>query len=96
MSDQPSLEIAFVEQAGYASATGAVSEKAKDAFDALGSLLSDSIEPLRRKLTEAVASADEIELKLELGLKAEGKWVVLTAGGSATVSLKIVWKHKQT
>ena len=93
MPTQASLEIAVTNQAGYANAAGAVGEKAKDAFDALGSLLSDAIEPFRKKLAETLASADEMELKLDLALKGGGKWVIVSMEGAATVSVKLVWKR---
>jgi hypothetical protein len=96
MSEHASLEISVTQQAGYADAGGSVGVKAKDAFDALGSLLSDAIEPFRKKLTETVASADEIELKLDLALKGGGKWIVVSMEGAATVSVKLVWKRQQS
>jgi len=94
VAEQPSLEIVVTQQAGFADAADAVGERAKDALDALGSLLSEAIEPFRRKLTDIVASADEIELKLDLALKGGGKWVVVSMEGAATVSVKLVWKRK--
>jgi hypothetical protein len=94
MAGQNSLEISFSQDAGFADAAGAVGAKAKEAFDALGVLLSDAIAPLRQKLAETSASADEVELKLDLALKAEGKWVIVSMEGVATVSVKLVWKRK--
>jgi Trypsin-co-occurring domain 1 len=88
------LEISVSQHAGFADASGAIGEKAKDAFDSLGSLLSEAIEPFRRKLADTAASADEIELKLDLALKGGGKWIVVSMEGSATVSVKLVWKKK--
>lgn len=96
MSDEDYLEISVSQQAGFADATGVVGEKAKEAFDTLGTLLSDAIAPLRQKLIDTAASADEVELKLDLALKAGGKWVVLSMEGGATVSVKLVWKKKPT
>jgi hypothetical protein len=93
-TEQTELEISVSEQAGYLSTAGALGEKAKEAFDSLGNLLSDAIEPLRNKLIETAASADEVEIKLDLALKAGGKWVVLSMEGGATVSVKLVWKKK--
>lgn len=86
------LEILVNQQAGFSDAGDAVSEKAKDAFDALGALLTDAIEPFRKKLAEAAGSADEIELKLDLALKGGGKWIVVSLTGEATVSVKLLWK----
>ena len=94
MLTQSSLEISVSPSAGYSAAGDVVGEQARDAFDALGSLLTEAIEPFRRKLGDAVASADEIELKLDLALKGGGKWVVVSVEGSATVSVKLVWKKK--
>ena len=94
MSEPRSLEITIAEAAGFADAAGAASEKAKDAFDALGSLLSEAVEPFRAKLTETLSTADEVELKLDLALKGGGKWVIVSMEAAATVSVKLVWKRK--
>jgi hypothetical protein len=94
MSNQNDLEIIVSQSSGYANAADAVGEKAKEAFDSLGTLLSDAIAPLRRKLAETVESADEVEIKLDLALKGGGKWVVVSMEGTATVSVKLVWKKK--
>lgn len=94
MSSQNGLEIVVSQEAGFADASGSVGEKAKEAFDSLGTLLSDAVAPLRHKLAETAASADEIEIKLDLALKAGGKWVVVSMEGTATVSVKLVWKKK--
>jgi hypothetical protein len=96
MSNQDSLEISVSQDAGFADGAGAVGAKAKEAFEDLGVLLSDAIAPLRQKLAETSASADEVELKLDLALKTGGKWVVVSMEGSATVSLKLVWKKKSS
>jgi hypothetical protein len=94
MAEKKSLEISISESAGVSDATGVASEKAKDAFEALGSLLSEAVEPFRKQLTETVATADEVELKLDLALKGGGKWVVVSMEAAATVSVKLVWKRK--
>ena len=91
MKDKPFLEIAISPTAGY-SDTGKLTQQARDAFDSLGSLLSDAIEPLRKKLAEAAASAAEIEVNLALALAGGGNWVVVSMEGSATVSIKLVWR----
>lgn len=90
----PSLEISLSPQAGFSDAGETVGAKAKEAFDALGTLLTDAIEPFRKKIAAATASADEIEVKLDLALKGSGKWVVVSVEGGATVSVKLVWKKK--
>jgi hypothetical protein len=95
MSGQTSLEIMTTDQAGYASAAGTVGEKAKEAFEALGSLLCEAIGPFKEKLVETTTSADEIEVKLDLALRGGGKWVVVSMEGAATVSVKLVWKRPQ-
>lgn len=92
MSSQNGLEIVVSQESAFADASGSVGEKAKEAFDSLGTLLSDAVAPLRQKLAETAASADEIEIKLDLALKAGGKWVVVSMEGTATVSVKLVWK----
>lgn len=94
MSTQAELEISVSEHAGFSDASGVMGEKAKEAFDSLGNLLSDAIAPLRQKLIATTASADEVEIKLDLALKAGGKWVVLSMEGGATVSVKLVWRKK--
>lgn len=93
-TQQTELEISISEQAGFSDAVGAIGEKAKEAFDSLGNLLSDAVAPLRQKLIDTASSADEVEIKLDLALKAGGKWVVLSMEGGATVSVKLVWKKK--
>jgi Trypsin-co-occurring domain 1 len=93
-SQEASLEIYVSPQAGFSDAGGSVGAKAKEAFDALGTLLTDAIEPFRQKIATATASADEIEVKLDLALKGSGKWVVVSVEGGATVSVKLVWKKK--
>lgn len=94
MSDQKSLEISVSQSAGFANAADSIGENAKNAFDSLGSLLTEAIEPFRKKLTESMSSADEIELKLDLALKGGGKWVVVSMEGTATVSVKLLWKRQ--
>lgn len=94
MAMQTDLEISISERAGFADAAGTVGEKAKEAFDSLGNLLSEAIAPLRQKLMATVESADEVEIKLDLAMKAGGKWVVMSMEGGATVSVKLVWKKK--
>lgn len=93
MSTTPDyLEIAVSANAGYSDTSDSVAERAKDAFDALGSMLSSAIEPFRSKLAESAASADEVELKLDLALKGSGKWIVVSMAAEATVSVKLLWK----
>lgn len=92
MAAQTELEISISEEAGYADAAGAVVAKAREAFDSLANLLSDAVRPLRLNLIETAASADEVELKLDIALKADGKWIVMSMQGGATVSVKLVWK----
>jgi hypothetical protein len=87
-----SLEIYVSPHAGFSDAGDSLTTKAKDAFDALGTLLTEAIEPFRQKIAAATASADEIEVKLDLALKGTGKWVIVSVEGGATVSVKIVWK----
>ncbi len=89
-----SLEITVSPQAGFSDAAGGAAVRAKDALEALGSLLSEAIEPFRKKLASATASADEIEVALSLAAKGEAKWVVVSVEGGATVSVKLVWKKQ--
>lgn len=95
MQQRYSLEILVSKEAGYADAGGTMSEKAKEAFDSLGALLTEAIEPFREKLNKTTAAADEIELKLDLALTVGSKWVVVSAEGGATVSVKLIWKQKK-
>ncbi|PTR10225.1 hypothetical protein C8R32_102315 [Nitrosospira sp. Nsp5] len=92
MAEQHSLEIAFMQEAGFASAGELVGEQAKEALDSLGTLLRDAIAPLRQKLADSATSADEIELTLGVGLKAEGKWIIASMEGTSTITVKLVWK----
>jgi hypothetical protein len=94
VSKQPdeSLEIVVTPESGFSAAGTANTERAREAFDALGTLLVDTLEPFRNKISGAVASASEVELKIDLALKGEGKWVVVSLGASASVSVKLVWK----
>lgn len=96
MEKQPqgSLEILISPESGFSATGGAYAAKANEAFDALGALLTDAIEPFRKRIAEATASADELELRLDLSLKGEGKWIVVSLGGTASVSVKLVWKKK--
>ncbi|WP_156885485.1 CU044_2847 family protein [Massilia niastensis] len=90
----PELEISVSQSGGLSAAEGGITERAKDAFTSLGDLLSDAIAPLRAKLSDTAASADEVEIRLDLAMKAGGKWVVMSMEGAATVSIKLVWKKK--
>lgn len=87
-----SLEIVITPGAGYSATGDATLTRAREAFNALGALLTDAIEPFRKKVSEAAASIDEVELRLELSLKGEGKWVVVSLGATATASVKLVWR----
>jgi NTP-dependent ternary system trypsin peptidase co-occuring protein len=75
--------------------SGAAFAKAREAFDALGTLLTDAVEPFRKKVRDVAESADELEVRMDLALKGEGKWVVVSVGGSASVSVRLVWKRNQ-
>src|SRR5262245_51479662 len=86
------LEIVVSPGAGYAGAGESAAAKAKEAFSALGALLTDALEPFRAKVRAVAESADELEVRMDLALKGEGKWVVVSAGASASVSVRLVWK----
>lgn len=75
MEKQPqgSLEILISPESGFSATGGAYAAKANEAFDALGALLTDAIEPFRKRIAEATASADELELRLDLSLKGEDR-----------------------
>lgn len=94
-SQNSSLEIYVSKDPGFANAAENAVESAKDAFDALGTLLSEAIEPFRKKIATTTDSADEIEVKLDLALKGTGKWIVVSVEGGATVSVKLVWKNRK-
>lgn len=89
---QQDLTIVPVDASGYADAAGAAGVAATKAFEALGKLITTAIAPLRKTLTEAIDSADEVELSLSLAMTVEGKWVILSSSGNATISAKLVWK----
>lgn len=94
MDTRRELQIEVSQAAGFADAEGPFGAGAKEAFETLGDVLADALAPLRQKLGDAAAAADQIEVKLDLGLKAGGKWVVVSMEGSATVSVKLVWNRK--
>jgi hypothetical protein len=94
MESRHELEIAVSQEAGLADASGGVGQRAKEALDELGNLLSEAIAPLRERLERAAATADEVEIRLSLALKANGNWVVISAGAAATVQVKLAWKKK--
>ena len=87
------LEIVISPDAGYAGEAALV--KAREAFDALGTLLAEAVEPFRMKVRDVAESADELEIRLNLSLKGEGKWVVVSVGASASVAVRLVWKRSQ-
>jgi len=88
------LEISVSSTAGFSSTDSDLAMKAKEAFEELGTLLSEAVAPLRQKLVDTANSADEVEVKLDLALKASGKWIVVSMEAGATVSAKLVWKKK--
>ena len=92
--ENQSLEIVVSPGAGFAGAGDVAVTKAREAFDALGELLTDAIEPFRQKIRSTADSADEVEIRLDLSLKGEGKWVVVSMGGTATVSVTLLWKKR--
>lgn len=83
-----------IETSGLAGVGSAAGAAATEAFDVLGKLLSNAVAPLRRTLTEAADSADEVELSLSLGMNVGGNWVVASSTCSATISAKLLWKKK--
>lgn len=88
-----SLEISISEYAGAAGHGGTVEARAKEAFETLGTLLSDAVAPLRKQLIDASDAADEVELRLDLALRSGGNWVILSMEGSATLSVKLLWRQ---
>lgn len=93
MAQEPTFKIVVAQQSGFSGALGGVTDNAKDAFDALGSMLSDAIGPFRKILNESLDSANEVELRLDLAFTGGGNWIVVSASGSATLSVKLVWKR---
>lgn len=89
------LEIVISPDAGYAGNGEAALVKAREAFDALGTLLTEAVEPFRRKVRDVAESADELEIRLNLSLKGESKWVVVSVGASASVAVRLLWKRSQ-
>ena len=87
------LEIEVHERFLDAPAASPALEKAGSAFEQLGEMVADAIEPLQEKLSaldEAVP--DQVELGLALGFKGGGQWVVVSGDANATVTLKLKWK----
>lgn len=87
------LQIVISRDAGFADAGGPLLAKAKEAFEALGKSLRDSLSPLKNQLKQAELAPDEIELSLELVLKGGSNWVVVSGSGEATVGVKLLWKR---
>jgi hypothetical protein len=92
MANSPDLEIVVTPSPGFASTEGAPLAKAREAFDALGVTLKEAVGNLHQAWEEH--APDELELRLELAFKGEAKWVVISAGGQATIGVKLVWKRK--
>jgi hypothetical protein len=91
---QTELTILPVEVGGYSGVGTTATGAANHAFEVLADLLSKSVAPLRDKLITTANGADEVELSLSLAMTMEGKWVVVSTTGSATLSAKLVWKKK--
>jgi hypothetical protein len=87
------LEIQVVPQPGFATASGVPVAKAKEAFDALGDLLAESLQPFHQKLAAVQGKADEVELQFGVSLKAEKDWVVVSGEVGATITLTLLWKN---
>lgn len=92
--NRPELEIETSLAAGTSAHGGAPLEKARNAFEALGEVLNDSILSFRHAIQDTTDPPDEVELRFELAFKGETKWVVISAGGQATAAVKLVWKKK--
>jgi len=90
MPEKADLEIVVSPAAGYSHTGYPPLEKAKDAFQSLAATIKDVLVPVHQALADS--AADEVELRLELAFKGEAKWVVISAGGQATVGLKLLWK----
>ena len=67
--------------------------KAKAAFDSLASTLRDAILPMQQALSLSEHAPSEVEIRLELALKGETKWIVVSTGAQATIGVKLVWKR---
>ncbi len=88
--NHPVLDVEISTTAGFAGMDSEPLGKARDAFAALGETLNDALAPLREAM--AANAPDELEVSLELSFKGEAKWVVVSAGGSATATVKLTWK----
>ena len=91
-NDAWKLEIEAVPGPSYAPTNELPVAQAKEALEGLGKALAESVPPLLQQLSRAKA-ADEIELELGVSLKAEKKWVVVSAEAGATITLRLLWKN---
>ena len=89
------LEIQISPEAGFAAANGKNIATAREAFDTLGTVLTEAIAPFKQKFSSVLGAADEVELNLSLALKGEGKWVVVSLSAEATASIKVTWKKNE-
>lgn len=96
MSEQkaePTLEIVITPTAGFADAGKEQLRSAKSSFDGLGQMIKESILPMYPQIRDSSNAPSEMEVRLELKLKGEAKWVVVSASGEATTAVRLVWKR---
>lgn len=86
------LEIQISPTSGYAASGEKTVARAKQAFQTLGDLLEDAIQPFREK----VKNVDEMEIGMNISLKGESKWVIVSASAEASVHVKLTWKAGKT
>lgn len=92
-NENGNLEIMVWRSSGdYSVNAKELAENAKNAFAALGDSLAGAVEPFLTKMNALRDSADEVELTFTLAFKGSGNWVLLSAEGSATTSVKLTWK----
>jgi hypothetical protein len=77
--------------AGGEARTQKLTRSASESFARLGELLAKSSGDFWDKLKASGAYPDEVELELEVGLEAEGHWLVVSGKGSATASVRLKW-----
>ena len=79
---------------GLSSAAGDVARKAREAFEQLGAMVSDSSAAFSKAIWESeLNNPSEIELGFEVGLEATGNWIVVAGKGTATATIKLKWSN---
>jgi hypothetical protein len=93
-STSPTLEVVVTQAAEYANAGQALTVKAEESLQQLGALVAKAAAPMGQAIFKDEAAPNEVEVTLQLALKGESKWLVVTAVGEAAVTIKLSWVKK--